>query len=92
MKSNVVDFLKAIGMELTISNHIVSRSDKMDVIRSEFAMKGWKRDKLGRMRKGPLQLSFVLDRVVLKKWTKELGWHILQTAQLEPLYAKVLNL
>ena len=92
MKKNVVNFLKAIGMELTIDDVIVSRSDKMDVIRAEFALKGWKRDKLGRMKKGALQLSFILDRVVLKKWTKELGWHILQTAQLDPLYEKVANL
>ena len=67
----------------------VPPSDKEDVIRAEFALKGWKRDDLGRMNKGNLQLVFVFNEVRLKKHTPETGWKTVSKSTIDKLYEKI---
>lgn len=63
-------------------------SDKEDVIRAEFALKGWKRDSLGRMNKGNLQIVFIFDKVCLKKY-EDGQWRTVQKASIDRLYEKL---
>lgn len=87
---NVVDFLKAIGMSKRADweGSYIPPSNKEDVVRAEFALRGWKRDNLGRMNKGNLHLVFVFNQVRLKKYVDG-QWKTIQRASLDALYEKL---
>lgn len=68
---------------------VTPNSEKEDVVRATFAAKGWTRDSFGNMNKGDLRISFVFNKVKLKK-SIDGRWVTLKTSELEHLYRKVL--
>lgn len=66
----------------------IPQSDKEDIIRAEFVLKGWTRTPEGNMTKGNLMLVFVFNKVRLKKRTPQ-GWKLLNEGSLEQLYQKL---